>query len=62
MTVLVLAPFAVDKADAVAVSLLVLFQAVVWIAPLGLLALARRAATDVDGVPVSPEEGAPVAD
>lgn len=42
VTVVVLAPFGVEHADSVAVSLLVLFEAVVWIAPVGLMALGRR--------------------
>lgn len=42
VTVLVLAPWGVGHADGVAVSLLVLFEAVVWIAPVGLVALGRR--------------------
>ena len=42
VTVIVLSAWAVTYADAVAVSLLVLFEAVVWIAPLGLIALWRR--------------------
>lgn len=51
VTVLVLAPFAVEHAAAVAVSLLVLFEAVIWIAPVGLLALTGRSMTDGGAVP-----------
>jgi len=42
VTVLVLAAWGASEADAVAASLLVLFEAVVWIAPVGLLVLGRR--------------------
>ncbi len=51
VTALVLAPFAVEHAAAVAVSLLLLFEAVVWITPVGLLALGSRSVTDGEPAP-----------